>query len=108
MIRPLALAFALIGGPALAGPTCTFTEECYMTLDCEAANYEVSVDTDAGVLSTEVEDLDILHVETGAATQIVARGMGALNLLTIGPATAVLTVHIGAGPASISYYGACE
>lgn len=105
----LPLAAALLAAtPALAGPVCTFTESCTMTLDCVASDYEVTVDRDAGVLSTQVEDLEILHVIEGPATQIVARGMGAVALLTIGPATSVLTVHIGAGPASTTYYGECR
>ncbi len=107
-MRAAAFALALGATPAFAGPVCTFSQECYMTLDCAETAYDVTVDTDAGVLSTMVEDLEILHVEDGAATQIVARGMGSLNLLTIGAATAVLTVHIGAGPASITYYGDCK
>jgi hypothetical protein len=108
MRTALAVALVLATAPASAGPVCHFTEECYMTLDCEATDWEVTVDTDAGVLSTMVEDLEILHVEAGAATQIVARGMGSLNLLTIGPATSVMSVHIGAGPAAIAYYGECR
>lgn len=107
-MRATFLSLALIAQPALAAPVCTFTEECYMTLDCQETSYEVTVDGAAGVLSTMVEDLEILHDSTEANRQIVARGMGALHMLTIGPATAILTVHIGAGPASITYYGDCE
>jgi len=103
----IAAAAAFLAGPALADPVCTFTEECYMTLACEETAYEMTVDRDAGLVSTLVEDLEILHVEEQSATQILARGMGALHLLTIGPATAVLSVHIGTGPAAITYYGSC-
>lgn len=110
MRMPALLAFALAVAPlpALAGPVCTFTEECYMTLACGETDYELTVDREAGEILTMVETLEILHVEEGPATQIVARGMGALHLLTIGPATSVLSVHIGAGPAAITYYGACK
>lgn len=104
---PLAVALALAAAPAFAGPVCSFTEECYMTLDCEATDYEVTVDSAGGVLSTEVEDLEILADFDEGNRQIVARGMGALHMLTIGPATSVMTVHIGAGPASITYFGEC-
>lgn len=107
-MRSTLLALALAPLPALAAPVCTFTEECYMTLDCGETDYEMTVDREAGVLSSIVEDLEILHVEEGPATQIFARGMGAMNLLTIGASTAILSVHIGAGPAAVTYYGACE
>jgi len=99
---------ALAAGPAFAGPVCTFTEECYMTLACEETAYDVTVDTEAGVLSTLVEDLEILHLIDDGNRQIVARGMGALHMLTIGPATSILSVHIGTGPAAITYYGECR
>lgn len=104
---PLALALAVAAAPALAGPVCTFTTECYMDLPCEETDWEVIVDRDAGVLTTMVEDLEILHVEPGEPPQILARGMGTLNLLTLGGPTSVLTVHIGAAPAAITYLGEC-
>lgn len=79
-----------------------------MTLECEETDWQVEVDLDKGVLSTIVEDYEIVDVEENVNTQIAARGMGGLALLTIGPATSVFTTHIGAGPAAITYYGECE
>lgn len=107
-MRMALLTLAVLAQPALAGPVCTFTEECYMTLDCQETDYVVTVDDEAGVLTTMVQDLDILHDSNEGNRQIVARGMGSIDLLTIGPATAILTAHIGSGPASITYYGVCE
>ncbi len=106
-MKAAALAFAFLAGPALAGPVCTFTEECYMSLGCAATDLELTVDHKAARITTVAETLDILHVEDGPAQQIVARGPGALHLLTIGANTALYTLHIGAGPASITYIGTC-
>ncbi|SMH55655.1 hypothetical protein [Maritimibacter sp. HL-12] len=101
------LCVGLLASPALAAPVCTFTEECYMSLGCEPTDWELTVDHKAGRIMTIAETLDILHVEDGQAQQIVARGPGALHLLTIGTNTALYTLHIGAGPASVTYFGTC-
>jgi len=98
---------ALVASPAFAAPVCSFTEECYMSLGCEAADWELTIDHKSGRIMTPVETLDILHVEGGPTQQIVARSPGALHLVTIGAATALYTLHIGAGPASVTYIGTC-
>ena len=97
----------LAAAPALAGTTCNFNVECYLTEPCAGSGWEMFVDLDAGVLSSVAEELQILHVETGAATQVMARGAGSLNLLTIAQELSLFTVHIGDGPASITYVGEC-
>jgi hypothetical protein len=108
-MRSLLLALLLAPVPALADPVCTFTEECYMSLACEQTAYEVTLELDRDAISTIVEDMEILHYhKVGETTQVVAQGMGALHMLTIGANTAVMSVHIGAGPAAITYIGACE
>ncbi|OIP83452.1 MAG: hypothetical protein AUK37_07275 [Rhodobacterales bacterium CG2_30_65_12] len=108
-MRIALLALALAPLPALGGPVCTFSQECYMTLDCEETAYEVTLELDADRISTVAESMEILHYhKIGETTQLVAQGMGALHMLTIGPNSAVMSVHIGAGPAAITYYGACE
>jgi hypothetical protein len=107
-MKAIALALAgLVASPALAGPVCVFTEECYMSLGCEPTDWELTVDHKSGRIMTLAETLEIIHVEDGPAQQIVARGTGALHLLTIGASTALYTLHIGAGPASITYIGTC-
>lgn len=108
-MRLALLALALTATPALAGPVCTFTEECYMTLDCGTTNYVVTVELDADRISTDAETMEILYDhKIDDTTQLVAQGMGALHMLTIGANTALMSVHIGAGPAAITYIGACE
>ena len=107
-MKSLAFLLALAASPALAGPTCTFTQACVMDMSCDKADYAVTVDRDTGVLSTDVENLDILTVDEGPSLQIVARGIGSLDLLTIGANTALLSVHIGAGPMATTYIGSCE
>jgi hypothetical protein len=108
-MRAALLALALTATPALADPVCTFTEECYMTLDCGTTDHAVTLELDADRISTNAETMEILHHhKIDDTTQLVAQGMGALHMLTIGPSAALMSVHIGAGPASITYYGACE
>ena len=99
---------ALAATPTLAATTCNFNVECYLTEPCAGSGWELTVDREAGVLSSIAEELQILHVEDeGAAMQIVARGAGSLNLLTIGNELSLFTTHIGAEPASITYVGEC-
>jgi hypothetical protein len=105
----LAAAFAaLAAAPAPAGTTCNFNVECYLTEPCAGAGWELTVDRDAGVLSSLAEELQILHVEDGEATQIVAKGAGSLNLLTIGATMSLFTVHLDGEPAAITYVGECR
>ncbi len=99
---------ALAAAPALAATVCNFNVECYMTQPCAGAGWELTVDQEAGVLSSEAEDLQILHVEDGAVTQITAKGAGSLNMLTIGDPLSLFTVHIDAEPAAITYVGECR
>ena len=104
------LAAALAGlaaAPALADPVaCSFTEECYMTLACSTAAYELSFDAEAGTASDITGDFELL-ASNEAGTSHVLSGHSGFQLLSIGPATAILTVHIGAGPAQVTYYGEC-
>ena len=104
----LAAIATMAAAPALAGTTCNFNVECYLTEPCAGSGWELTIDREAGVLTSVAEELRILHVEEdGAATQIVATGAGSLNLLTIGEELSLFTTHIGAEPASITYVGEC-
>ena len=108
-MKYLSALLSLTALPAFADQVCTFTQECYMTLDCEESAYEVTLELDSDRISTIVENMEILHYhKTETATQLVAQGMGAMHVMTIGPSSALLSVHIGAGPAQIAYYGSCE
>ncbi len=104
----LAAALAMFAAPSLAGTTCNFNVECYLTEPCAGAGWELTVDQAAGVLSSAAEELQILHVEDGANTQIVAEGAGSLNLLTIGEPFSVYTTHVVGEPAAITYVGECR
>ncbi len=107
MFTAPALAAGLMATPALAGTTCNFNIECYMTEPCAGSGWELTIDMDAQVLSTVFGDLDILEVADGPARQITARGDGSLNLLTIGEEISFFTTHIAADPATITYVGEC-
>ncbi|MEZ5766802.1 MAG: hypothetical protein R3D80_03445 [Paracoccaceae bacterium] len=102
----LAAALALPVSPALAGTTCTFDVECYQTDPCAASGWELSVDLAAGTISSVAEDLEILHA-TPDGLQIVARGEGSLNLLTIGETASLFTSHIAGAPTVLTYVGEC-
>ncbi len=102
-----AAALAVAGAPAVAGTSCNFNVECYMTEPCAGSGWELIVDRPGGVLSSVAEDLQILHVEEGEGTQIVASGAGSLNLLTIGAELSLFTVHTAGEPAAITYVGEC-
>ena len=73
-----ALAASLLAAPALAGTTCNFNLECYMTEPCAGSGWELTVDMDSQVLSTVFGDLDILHLTDGPSRQIAAQGEGSL------------------------------
>lgn len=102
-----ALAAALVTAPAFAGTTCNFNIECYMTDPCEGSGWELTIDPEAGVLSTVFGDLEILHAEEGATPQYSARGDGTLYLLTVGETISFFTTHIVGDPATITYVGEC-
>lgn len=102
-----ALCACLTAGPAFAGTACIFNVECYMSEPCAETAWELTVDRDAGTLSSVAEVLEILHVDD-SGTQIAAKGADSLNLLTIGAEISVFTTHIGAGPAAITYVGECH
>ena len=107
LLLPLltALPFA-----AQAGPVCTFTEECFGTFACEETDYSIEVILDTPmILSSMIEDLEVVYSEvTEDRTQLVARGLGSLNLLTIGGDRALMSVHIGSAPSVVTYHGTCE
>lgn len=106
MIRIL-LAVALLGpAPAIGATSCDFTLECYMTEPCAGSGWELTVDRQAGTLSSAAETLTILY-EAEDGTQIVARGAGSLNLLSIGEDLSLFTTHIAGEPAAITYVGEC-
>ena len=110
LILALIPALAALPAAARAEPrACTFTEECYMTLECTESAYEVTVDLEAATFSDLTGDLDIIAVNDGAlAKTAVIEGYSGYQLLTMGTNTWILTVHIGAGPAQVTFYGACE
>ena len=95
--------------PAEAAPlACTFKQECYNTLKCTEAAHEITVDLDAGKVSTITGDLDIVAVPDGPlAKTAVLQGFSGYQLLTMGRNTWILSVHIAAGPAVATYYGEC-
>lgn len=95
-------------GPAFAGTVCNFNVECYMTEPCAGSGWELTADLDAGVLATVYGDLEVLEVADGEALQIVARGAGSLNLLTVGPEISLFTTHVAGEPAAITYVGECR
>lgn len=103
-----ALTAALLAAPAMAGTTCNFSMECYMTEPCAGSGWELTIDADSRVLTTVFGDLEILDVSDGPARQMTARGEGALYLLTIGEQISFLTTHIAADPATITYVGECH
>ncbi|HCQ65330.1 MAG TPA: hypothetical protein DIU07_09320 [Rhodobacteraceae bacterium] len=107
LLTASAFAACVVVPPAFAGTTCNFNIECYMTEPCEGSGWELTVDMDAGTLSTIFGDLEVLHIEAGPAPQVSARGDGALYLLTIGKEISFLTTHIAADPATITYVGEC-
>jgi len=101
-----ALAVSCIAAPALAGTTCNFNVECYMTDACTGAGWELTVDFEAGRLSSLAEDLTILHAGQNG-TQVFAAGAGSLNLLSIGEEISLFTSHIEGEPTAITYVGEC-
>ena len=79
-------------------------------LDCTETDYEVTLtEGETPALTTIVETMPIVYDSADdMARQVVAQGMGALHLLTIGASgRALMSVHIGAGPSVATYYGEC-
>lgn len=109
MRQGLALIAAVAALPAAApaGTTCTFTQECYMADGCADTDWEVTVDPEAGVITTIAETWEILPADLAEPRQIVALGNGALALLTIGPEASAMSVHIAEGPTVLTYFGEC-
>lgn len=108
-MRLIAPLLALLPLPALAEPVaCTFTEECYMTLACTDSAWEVTVDLEAGKVSDLTGDFEIVARKDGADwTSVAFEGFGGMQVLTLGRASWIMSVHIGAGPAAMTYYGDC-
>ncbi|MCI2398326.1 hypothetical protein [Aliiroseovarius subalbicans] len=105
----LGLIAAMGAGPALAETSCTFTQECFQTLECEESAYEVTVDLEAGTFSDLTGTRDIIAVNDGAmAKTAVIEGYAGYQLLTMGAHSWILTIHNSAGPAQLTYYGDCE
>ena len=104
------LALTCAPAPALATPlSCTFQQECYSTLACTDTDHAIEVDLDAGKARTITGDLDIVGTFDGpVAKTVVLEGFTGFQLLTMGRATWILSIHIAAGPTVATYYGDCE
>ncbi|MDQ2088597.1 hypothetical protein [Marimonas arenosa] len=109
MRRPVFLLALLLPAAALAEPkSCRFAQECYNTLACTETDLEITVDLEAGQVSTPTGDLEIVGTYDGpVAKTAVLEGFAGYQLLTMGQLTWILSVHIAAGPAVATYYGEC-
>ncbi|MGC9419262.1 MAG: hypothetical protein ACP5EN_09875 [Rhodovulum sp.] len=129
MPRGVALLAAMCG-PALAqqeaGTTgndftlsCSFVQECYETAPCADTDFALSVEGRVGglgagtvlaraTLSSVSGDVDTFGTR-GAGTLFLQGGDGgARHYLAVAGGAARYTVHLAAGPASVSYFGTCE
>ncbi len=98
---------ACLAAPTLADTICEFNVECYQTEACMGSGWEVSVDREAGTISSIAEALEIVHMADNGL-QIVAEGEGSLNLLTIGESFSLFTTHIEGEPTVVTYVGECR
>lgn len=105
----IALLAALLPLAAGAEPLhCAFAEECYAQQACAGTDYALSVDLEAKTASDLTGDFPIVATAEGPGwRQAAFEGWGGLALLTMGATRWILSVHIGSGPAVVTYYGDC-
>jgi len=109
-LRPaLALLVALVPLAARAEPqSCTFSTECYSQLECKDSSWAVTADLEAGTVTDLTGTFDIVGRQDGADwTSVAFAGYGGMQVLTLGRNAWIMSVHIGAGPAVMTYYGDC-
>ncbi len=104
----LAGAICLLPCFAQAFP-CQFTTECYEAEACSATAFNIEVDIDAKVISTDFGDLTIVAIkEARNLTTGFATGAGAEYMISLTPTGARITTHNNSGPEAITYLGTCE
>lgn len=100
---------------AQADSLCTFTTECYEDESCQDTAFEVTFRAGTGGPNEMelVTDAETIGVAVGGNAQIAHfAGMteNGFYILTLASAdgAARFTAHLGEGPQSITYLGACE
>ncbi|TCP40969.1 hypothetical protein [Rhodovulum marinum] len=99
--------------------SCSFVQECYETEPCADTDFALSVEGRVGglgagvmlaraTLSSVSGDVDTFGTR-GAGALFLQGGDGAVrHYLAVAGSAARYTVHLAAGPASVSYFGTCE
>lgn len=129
---PLVLAALLAALPAAvraqpAGETtendfalsCAFVQECYETEPCAATDHALSVTGRVGglgagavlvraTLGTVSGDVQSFGTRDGATLFLQGGAGRTRHYLTVTDGAARYSVHMGQGPAAVSYFGTCQ
>lgn len=106
------LASLLLALPSIAYSadySCNFNTECYESEACAESDFSVEVRNGEDKFVTDFGTFPILAKrESDTILTVFVHTDGAVYLLSAGPRTARLTVHITDGPQSLTYLGLCE